>query len=174
MCVCVASLTLINLIWIDSNRGQCLVDLKKLKPDLNDKWTHFRRLLLSFIVCGLLVYFLIIYYDQADIINNIGDHVETELVSDRWTDRFRTNTLNLYDHFTGTAKKVIRMNRFYLKSQFYTISSRQHRRAVIQIRRSMSRTNTNNFTFNCIIHAWLMWSTSVLLFLATFIQSGRR
>ena len=66
-----------------NHKFQYSFDSTKIQIVLYYYLHELRRLLISFCVCGLLVYFLIIYYDQADIINNIGDHVETELVSDR-------------------------------------------------------------------------------------------
>ena len=44
--------------------------------------SDLRSLLVSFVICGILVYLLIIVYDNEETILNMQDHVESDLVKD--------------------------------------------------------------------------------------------
>ena len=51
--------------------------------DTEEETLYLRSLLVSFVICGILVYLLIIVYDKEELVLSISDHVEKDLVKDR-------------------------------------------------------------------------------------------
>ena len=53
--------------------------------------------MISFLICGILVYILIVLYDEQEFILSIADHVEKKLVSDNHDKTGHTSELKAFE-----------------------------------------------------------------------------
>ena len=76
-----------------------------VSADLDSALTHEQ---LAYIICGILVYGVIIIFDDAETIQSIGKHVSTEMVSEGHSSEGHSTNLVLFEQkVTRSGSKSI-------------------------------------------------------------------